>query len=301
MDSSQSSSHGRAVLQALFVTFLWSTSFVLIIVGLEDIPPLTFAGLRYGLASILLAAVLLGHATARQQLRTLGLVGYGRLMALGVVFYAVTQGAQFVALHHLPAATLSLVLSFTPILVILAASSLLDERQTTQQWAGTALSVGGAVVYFWPAATATQAAVGFAAALIGLVANTTSTLLGRSVNRTGHLHPLAVTVVSMGVGSLLLVAAGVATEPTPEIPASGWLIIVWLAVVNTALAFVLWNRSLQRLTANEASIINNTMLIQVAILAWLFLDQGLAPLEIGGVSVVAVGTVLVQLRQRTTR
>jgi drug/metabolite transporter (DMT)-like permease len=103
----------------------------------------------------------------------------------------------------------------------------------------------------------------------------------------------------MGVGSVLLVAAGVTIEPTPEIPASGWLIIIWLAVVNTALAFVLWNRSLQRLTANEASIINNTMLIQVAILAWLFLDQGLTPLEIGGVSVVAVGTVLVQLRRRT--
>ena len=300
MDSPRSSSHGRAVLQALFVTFLWSTSFVLIIVGLEDIPPLTFAGFRYGLASILLAAVLLGHPTARTQLRSLGVVGYGRLIALGVVFYAVTQGAQFVALHHLPAATLSLVLSFTPILVTVAAWSLLEERQTTLQWAGTALSVGGAVVYFWPL-TAAGAAIGFVAALIGLVANATSALLGRSVNRTGDLHPLAVTVVSMGVGSLLLVVAGAVTEETPEIPASGWLIIVWLAVVNTALAFVLWNRSLQRLTANESSIINNTMLIQVAMLAWLFLDQGLTPLEIGGVAVVAVGTVLVQLRRRNAR
>jgi len=37
------SPHLRAVLQALFVTFLWSTSWVLIKLGLKDIPPLTFA------------------------------------------------------------------------------------------------------------------------------------------------------------------------------------------------------------------------------------------------------------------
>lgn len=44
------SPHTRAVLQALLVTFLWSTSWVLIKIGLADIPALTFAGLRYVLA-----------------------------------------------------------------------------------------------------------------------------------------------------------------------------------------------------------------------------------------------------------
>ncbi|MFA5552423.1 MAG: EamA family transporter, partial [Trueperaceae bacterium] len=47
-------SHTRAVLQALLVTFLWSTSWVFIKVGLEEIPALTFAGLRYALAFLLL-------------------------------------------------------------------------------------------------------------------------------------------------------------------------------------------------------------------------------------------------------
>jgi len=42
-------SHLIPALQALFVTFLWSSSWVLIKFGLEEIPPLTFAGLRYGL------------------------------------------------------------------------------------------------------------------------------------------------------------------------------------------------------------------------------------------------------------
>jgi drug/metabolite transporter (DMT)-like permease len=45
-----------AIAQALLVTFLWSTSWVLIKVGLSDLelPPLSFAGLRYLLAALIL-------------------------------------------------------------------------------------------------------------------------------------------------------------------------------------------------------------------------------------------------------
>ena len=41
------SPHGFVVLQALFVTFLWSTSWVFIKIGLDDIPPITL--LDYGM------------------------------------------------------------------------------------------------------------------------------------------------------------------------------------------------------------------------------------------------------------
>ncbi|MDL1890548.1 DMT family transporter, partial [Nitrospirales bacterium NOB] len=61
------SSHMRAVLQALFVTLLWSSSWVLIKQGLKDIPALTFAGLRYTLAFL----CLLPLAARRGDLRTL--------------------------------------------------------------------------------------------------------------------------------------------------------------------------------------------------------------------------------------
>ncbi|MFX1482391.1 MAG: EamA family transporter, partial [Promethearchaeota archaeon] len=48
-----------AVLEALFVTVLWSSSFVIIKFGLNEIPPLTFAGLRYSIASIILMTLIL--------------------------------------------------------------------------------------------------------------------------------------------------------------------------------------------------------------------------------------------------
>jgi drug/metabolite transporter (DMT)-like permease len=53
-----------------------------------------------------------------------------RLVLLGLLFYAVTQGAQFLSLVYLPAVTTSLLLSFTTILVSLLGIVLLRERPT---------------------------------------------------------------------------------------------------------------------------------------------------------------------------
>src|SRR5690625_4981415 len=107
------SSHTRAVLQAIFVTFLWSTSWVFIKIGLEEIPALTFAGLRYGLAFLLLLPLLF-RGEARRSLARLSRHDWLWLVALGLVMYTLTQGAQFLALDYLPAQTTSLILSFSP-------------------------------------------------------------------------------------------------------------------------------------------------------------------------------------------
>ena len=114
------SPHFRAVFQALFVTFLWSTSWVLIKIGLQDLPPLTFAGLRYSLAFLCLLPFALRSAN-RAPLRRLSGRGWMRLAALGLLFYAVTQGTQFLGLAILPSVTVSLLLNFTTAAVALMA------------------------------------------------------------------------------------------------------------------------------------------------------------------------------------
>jgi drug/metabolite transporter (DMT)-like permease len=81
----------------------------------------------------------------------------------------------------------------------------------------------------------------------------------------------------------------------PRLDASGWGIVLWLAIVNTALAFTLWNHTLRRLTAIESSLINNTMLVQIAILAWLFLGEPIGAREALGLLLAVLGVLLVQL------
>jgi drug/metabolite transporter (DMT)-like permease len=287
-------SHWISVLQALFVTFLWSTSWVLIKIGLEDIPPLTFAGLRYALAFLVLLPLALG----RGSLRGLQAAHWRSLFLLGLVMYALTQGSQFLALAYLPAQTTSLVLSFSPALVALLGTLLLGEPLDARQWFGVALYLSGALLYFYPADLPAGQLVGLVVILIGLFANAGAGLLGRAINRGGQLGPLTVTVVSMGVGAIALLAGGVSVQGMPQLSAANWGIIAWLAVVNTAVAFTLWNHTLRTLSAMESSIINNTMLIQIAVLAWAFLGESLGLRQIAGLSLAALGTLVVQLLGR---
>lgn len=289
-----------AVLQALFVTFLWSTSWVLIKLGLADLPPLTFAGLRYTLAFLCLLPVLL-RREGLQGVRQLQRADWMRLLLLGVLFYTVTQGAVFVSLNYAPAVTSSLVFSFTAVAVALLGIIVLREVPTGRQWLGVLLALGGALVYFYPFGIAQAALLGVLAAVVGMLANSMSSVLGRYVNRSGAARPLTVTVVSMGIGSLLLLAIGISVQGLPPLSLQNLAIIAWLAVVNTAFAFTLWNHTLRTLSAMESTVINNTMTVQIAILAVVFLGERLSAREVVGLALVVMGTLLVQLRRAPRR
>jgi drug/metabolite transporter (DMT)-like permease len=59
----------------------------------------------------------------------------------------------------------------------------------------------------------------------------------------------------------------------PHLTATNWTIIGWLVVFNTAFAFALWNHTLRTIPVLQSGITNSTVLIHVAILAWLFLGK----------------------------
>jgi drug/metabolite transporter (DMT)-like permease len=175
---------------------------------------------------------------------------------------------------------------------------ILRERPLLRQWLGIGLCLIGAILYFYPLLLPNGQSIGFIVVLIGVLANALSSILGREVNRSGNISPLTVTVVSMGVGGLVLLASGLAFQGLPQLSLTNWGIILWLAVVNTAFAFTLWNHTLRTLSAMESTVINNTMLIQIAFLAWLFLGESLNRKEIVGMVVVGMGALLVQLRNK---
>ena len=101
----------------------------------------------------------------------------------------------------------------------------------------------------------------------------------------------------MGIGAILLLVMGISVQGLPPIGLTNLLYILWLALINTAFAFTLWNLSLRSLTAMESSIINGTMLIQIAILAWIFLGESISLKEIGGMLIAIAGALLVQIKK----
>ena len=288
-------SHWRAVLQALFVVFLWATSWVFVKIGLRDIPPVTFAGLRYFLAFICLSGVFLLNG-AKAELRNLTKTEWIRFIVLGILLYAGTQGAAFVSLVYLPAVTVNLIWSFSTVVIAILGIAWLVERPRLLQWAGMFLAILGAIVYFYPVEIPQNQTIGVLVAVLGVLANAAATILGRDINRLSKHSPLMVTVISMGVGSGILLLAGLALEEAPRLNIQSVLIIIWLALVNTAFAFTLWNHTMRTLTAMESGIINGTMLVWVAIFAVVFLNETVTPKELVGLVAASTGTIIVQLR-----
>ncbi len=90
----------------------------------------------------------------------------------------------------------------------------------------------------------------------------------------------------MMIGAVLLLVTGILQTPLVFLSPLGILTILWLSVVNTALAFTLWNKAMQRLSALESTIINSTMLAQIAILAFVFLGE--IPTVLGWIGVIVV-------------
>jgi len=285
----------KAILQALFVTMLWSSSWILIKQNIQAIPPLTFAGLRYTLAFILLIP---SAVRKREEIRSLKKADYGTLIMLSLVYYAMTQGGQFLTLKHLDAISFSLLLNFSAVLVAIYAVLRGKELPVSTQWLGMAIFLAGSLLFFLPKAQTQGSLLGYGLAIFTVISNSASAVMGREANRSGRISPLVITSMSMGVGGVVMLVLGVDFQGLPAIDLKGWLAILWLAAVNTALAFWLWNKSLQVLTAVESIIINNTMMVQIAFLAWAFLGEQVSPLGIVGLVLASLGIVFVNLKPK---
>lgn len=293
------SSQAISVLQAVFVTMLWASSWVLIKFGLRaSLPALTFAGLRYTLAFICLAPFVLLSARNRAVIASLRRNDWVRLALLGIVYYTLTQGSQFLGLAYLPAAVVSLLLNLTPLIVGLLGIIFLREHPSRGQWFGIILTVIGVAFYFLPVDVNRLPIFGLLVASGGAVTNAVSSLAGRKVNSLGNASPLVITFISMGIGAVLLLVVGVLVQGFGKPDLQSWLLISWLAIVNTAFAFTLWNHTLRTLSAVESSIINSLMMPQIAILAFVFLGETLSDKEIFGLFLVSLGVLIVQLKRK---
>lgn len=146
MQSTTKPSRLTAILQAVFVTVLWSTSWVLIKIGLRgNLPALTFAGLRYALAFLCLIPIVAFNRRERAGLKGMTQGDWLRLSILGFFFYTLTQGLLFLSLAYLPAAMVGLLLNQTNVLIAVAGIFFLKEIPTRLQWAGVALAALGVI------------------------------------------------------------------------------------------------------------------------------------------------------------
>jgi drug/metabolite transporter (DMT)-like permease len=206
---------------------------------------------------------------------------------------------MYIALSLLPAITVSLVLNFTIFIVVILSALLLKETPSVLQLVFIAIGLIGVIIYFYPIDLPLNEFMGLIVVSIGVIANALASILGRGINRAKNISPIIITALSMVFGSIALLTFGLGLEGFPNLSLISIFYILWLSVVNTALAFTLWNKTMQKLRAIDSTLINSAMLPQTVILALLFLGEMPDILEWGGLFLLAVSMIVVQVSQAT--
>jgi drug/metabolite transporter (DMT)-like permease len=285
-----------AIAEGISTTVIWGSSLVLIKEGLGHIGPLTLAGLRYFLGFLLLLPLLVRR---RRTNASLSPHLWMRLFLIGFSVYVVGNGALYWGQQYLPATTGAFLMSLTPLLILFLSVFWLREVPTPWQVVGVLTSLVGSWLFFSSGLSAGEpVAIGVIA--VGLLGFAIFGILGREVARDQQADTLVLTAVPLGFGGGLLLLAAFPLEGVPSLSAASWGIVLWLAVVNTALAYLLYNHSLQVLTALEMNVLLNLAPLVTATLAWFMLNESLTLVQIIGMVTVVVGVAVVQ-GKRVTR
>ena len=279
---------------AFFVTLLWSTSFVIIKIGLKTITPILFSGFRYLLASIILLLLVSINPTRIQEVKSLKRKEIVLLILYGIVFITFTQGLQYLSLNLLPAITVSQLLTLTPVIVLLLSNFLLEEIPSKFDIIFLFFALIGVFLFYYPFTIPFSELLGLLFLVFCLFSNALATILGRHINSSMHKAALTITSISMFFGGVLLTILGLLLEPF-VISITEIFYIIILAVFNTALAFTLWNKSMKTLRALDISLINNTMLPQITILSIIFLQESLTFVELIALIIIFFSVIFIQI------
>jgi drug/metabolite transporter (DMT)-like permease len=283
---------------AVFVTILWSSSYVIIKWGLEEIPPLYFATLRYLLAFGVL--VLVDLLLPRRSTSASASIGASRrtLLLAGVCGYTIAQGFQYVGLFYLPAVSTAFILTFNPIFVLVIGVAFLREGAGRRELGGLLIAVAGAFVFFYGRLSLQGEWAGALITIVSGVGWAGYVIFVRALQRERRMDSLRLTSVTMGIGVAGLVLLSLLSGSYSPLSLKDLAFIVWLATANTALAFFLWNWALASIPAYHLTVLQNVMLVEIAFFSLAFLGEILTSLMIVGMALVLVGVAVVQLGGR---
>jgi drug/metabolite transporter (DMT)-like permease len=276
-----------AVLALVGANCIWGASAAASKAVLVHVPPMTLACLRVAIA----CAVLLPLA-ARNGERPAGGSAPALLGLTGVALFCLLQN---VGLRYASAANTALINGAIPVVTALLAAAFLGERLGIRRTAGLVVSGLGvaAVVLLGTGATLGASVVGNLLPVAGAVSFAAYAVLGRRAFASGNT--LAVVAGSTRYGLLfLLPGAGLelGTEGLGSVTINDVLLLLYLGVGCSALAFVLCGYGLARLDAGQGAVFGNLKPLVGVALAVVLLGESLTPAHLGGGALVLLGVLL---------
>jgi O-acetylserine/cysteine efflux transporter len=276
----------------LLVNAVWGFSFIVAKIGVGQIPPILFAGLRFMLLAVLMAPLLRWHAG--QMRYVVGIALLAGVLHFAMFFLALALGKNVSSI----AIAVQLNVPFVAVLSVLWLGEVIRWRR----WLGIALAFGG-VVYmgFEPALLDHLPALGAAISAAFMIA--VATILMRKVSGIGVFEMQAWIAAVSGPG-LLLLSALFETGQVAAVQAADWR--GWGAVVYTVVATSLVGHGgmyflVQRYPASQtAPLMLLAPVIGVACGVGIMGDELTARMIFGG-AVAIVGIMIITLRERALR
>jgi drug/metabolite transporter (DMT)-like permease len=227
------------------------------------------------------------------------------LLLYGVVGFVFVQWLYFVAIYRLPIG-IGLLLEFTaPVLVVLWARFAWQERVRSRVWPALALVLVGLALVSEAWSGLALDGLGVAAGLAAAVALAIYYLAGERL--VVRRDPCSLVCLSIGAAAgfwavvqpwwsfpVATLAEDVSLPGGLGLVVPVWVLAAWMIVLGTIAPFVLSIGALQHLPATTVTIVATFEPVAAALVAWVWLDETLAPVQIAGGAVVLAGIVLAE-------
>ena len=285
-------SYPLAIVEALLVNLIWSSSFIIVKMALKDFGPLTISGLRYFIG----AMVLLPFMLRKKGTPISGKI-WGWLLLLGISQYAVANVALFWSLKYLPATTVSFLMGTITLSTLIVGIFWLKEIPSKMQTIGILITLVGGALFFAKGLQASEM-LGLIIFGIGLIGFTVFGILGRQFASAGTVSTLRLTAIPLALGGAITLLVAIPLEGIPSAPPATWGLILLLAVVNTAIGYSLYNHALQVLPAFQMNIALSLTPAWTAVFGFFLLDERLGWTQVLAIAIVIIGVMLVQMKKK---
>jgi drug/metabolite transporter (DMT)-like permease len=282
---------GLFCLLALF----WGLSFPAITVGLEYLPPLLFAALRYDVAAVLL----LGYAVVRtEDWRPTGRNNYYAIVG-GGVFLVAGNGFLFLGQQTVPSGVAAILQALVPIVTAVWAFFILGERLSVAGVIGVGIGFVGISLVVQPDPNNLLGNETLGRLLI--VGQVISVSLGGVIvqRASPSISRVPLTGWSMLVGALVLHLVSLTTGELPDssalVPTSVGTVL-YLGVFSTAIAFYIYFYIIEVHGAFEVSLVTYLVPIVATVVGVFVLQETISILTLVGFGLVAIGFVLLKRR-----
>jgi drug/metabolite transporter (DMT)-like permease len=240
------------------------------------------------------------------------------LVALGLgALYTGNAGTYYAGIEIIPAALAGVLVYLYPIFVALLSLRFATRLAGRRPWFALGLALVGVVLALggidvsqgvpWDGLLLVLASAAIYSVWIVLSAR----LSGERRDRLGReappdsapAHDAAVTTALMmaataAVFGILSFAAGVPPDPV-AVAATAWPYLLGIGLVASFLAIQTLYAGTKRLGAAQAALVSTTEPVFIVILAFVFLDQRLEPIQLVGAALILLGVVIAQTGPRS--